>query len=446
MGTRLPLLILAAVLALPVSVAEATGGVAADAVAVQRLAAPWVAAVAARDPAVVDMLSRAGRAYYPRMRELALHANAQRLGKLGMVDQLQAMFLRLMIAPDALRAMSDGELLVFALERGLIGMDLRRSDVLRDVVVVGDEARGRLYKFGRDDRPDRGAQYFVREDGRWRVELRGELERLAADFEAFVERTGLSPSEAAFFVLEMRLMRKVTPADFGPPLAGRGSAAPARTVTARRGKPALRLIAVRTPLSGSSPVAVTVEDREESLRYVLVPGDVLPPYPKYALIRAGNDFAVLCSDAGEIELRLDPAERLLTPRVRHASASSRGSERSLLAHAETGERREGLMAQWRNVGLRDRPLLLQQGSLVPVHRRTGVMTGLRVQRLVDGSFWHQLGMQQGDVITAVNGRPIDSMDAWQHLMEVGQHDLDITIRVERAAKQLGYRTQTIRPR
>lgn len=108
------------------------------------------------------------------------------------------------------------------------------------------------------------------------------------------------------------------------------------------------------------------------------------------------------------------------------------------------------MAQWRNVGLRDRPLLLQQAWLTPVYPQAegpgDTMAGLRVQKLAQGSFWHQLGMQRGDLLTEVNGRPIDSMDAWQALMEVAQNDQAITIRLERAAKPMSFRTHTIRPR
>ena len=107
-----------------------------------------------------------------------------------------------------------------AVERQWIGQDLRRSDALREVVVEGDTATGRLYKFGREDRPDRGRQYFIRENGEWRVDLRGERERLQMDFESFVARSGLAPSEAAFFILETRLLRKVTPADFVAPASG----------------------------------------------------------------------------------------------------------------------------------------------------------------------------------------------------------------------------------
>jgi len=346
--------------------------------------------------------------------------------------------------------MGERELLHFALERGLVGMDLRASDELREIVVASDRAQGRLYKFGLDARPDRGLQHFVREEGAWRVELRGELERLGADFQAFADRGRLSPSEAAFFVLEMRLMRKVTPADFDPPLAGRPAPSPAAPFPQERPRPRLRLIAVRTPLDASAPVAVTLEDRVESLRYVLVVGDALPSHPEYELVRTASDAAVLRAKDDEITLQLDPRDALLTPRLRPTGRSPHGLEESLLEQAQQGAEREGLMAQWRNVGLRDRPLLLQQGWLTPVYPPADGpserMAGLRVQKLVPGSFWHQLGMQRGDLLTAVNERPIDSMEAWQGLIEVAQNDLAITITVERAAKRLRFRTRTIRPR
>jgi hypothetical protein len=408
---------------------------------VARVAAQWVQTASAGDPACFDLLSRSGRAYYPHMRRLALEAGAKELQALHPVDQLQVLFLRGMLPPAELEAISERALLLFALEQGFLGVNLRPGDVLRDVEIESTRARGRLYKFGERARPEPGLQYFVREEGHWRVELRGELERMRSEFDAFAARTGLSASEAAFFILEMRLMRKVTPDDFYAP----GAQAPIANANFEpaAGLPPLRLVAVRQPLGGELPFAATIEDQAESLRYVLVAGDPLPAAPGVQLVDVRANAAVLETRRGRITL---PLHRAGPPLGARARASSQGRH-SLLDVARQGWNRGGLMAQWRNVGLRDRPLLLQQAWLTPVSDGPGEpMRGLRVRKLAPGSFWNQLGAETGDLLTAVNGRAIDSMNAWQKLIEIAQNDVNITITLERDAKPLRFQTRTIRPR
>ena len=103
------------------------------------------------------------------------------------------------------------------------------------------------------------------------------------------------------------------------------------------------------------------------------------------------------------------------------------------------------MAQWRNVGLRGRPQLLQQTWLTPVHRANGRMLGLAVRKLVEGSFWHQIGLEENDLLTTLNGLPIDSTLAWREVLRAAEDDLEIAIEVGRAGKTLRFRTRTILP-
>jgi type II secretory pathway component PulC len=366
------------------------------------------------------------------------------------IDQLQVMFLRLMLEPEVLQAMNGRELLAFALERGLIGGDLRRSDVLGEIVVGSNSAQGRLYKFGHANRLDRGLQYFALESGGWRIDLRGELERLRAEFASFLERSGLAPSEAAFFILEMRLMRKVTPADFVPPLGPERVAPAVVRANETAAEPILRLVAIRHSSGAPEESAATIEDRVESLRYVLHTGDSLPADPRYRLIRIDRDAAVLRASDGERTLRLDRDAGPLNRRLRLSGMAARPQQKSLVQQAEAGSGREGLMAQWRNVGMRERPQLLQQGWLTAEYAggsdASRRMAGLRVRKLVAGSFWHQLGMQEGDLLEEMNGLRIDSTDAWRKVLEIAQSDQAITISVQRSAAERSYRTETIRPR
>jgi type II secretory pathway component PulC len=445
---------------------------AADQAAIRQLAARWIAAATSRDGAGITLLCASSSAYFPYLQQLALHADAARLQQLEPIAQLQVMFLRLMLPPAQLQDMDARQLLDFALQRGLIGQDLRESDTLGELALAGQSASGHLYKFGRVDWRDPGLQYFVREGDSWRVDLRGELERLRSDFDAFTARSGLAAGEAAFFILETRLMRKVTPADFVPPLAGEslrgvGPMPPAERAavvansasdTAREA-PAngstldarvLRLVAIRHSLDKPGESAVTLEDRMESLRYVLREGDSLPAYPHFILTQIDRDSAVLRDGASQRTLRLEPGAAPLGARLPLATYGGGAAGKTLLQLAQEGGTREGMMTQWRNIGMRDRAPLLQQAWLTADYgATTGArqkLAGLRVRKLAAGSFWQQLGLQEGDLLTEVNGVRIDSLYAWQQVMQIAQDDLDITIAVDRAAHKRTYRTATIRPR
>jgi S1-C subfamily serine protease len=69
-----------------------------------------------------------------------------------------------------------------------------------------------------------------------------------------------------------------------------------------------------------------------------------------------------------------------------------------------------------------------------------------VRARVESSFWHQIGLAPGDLLTVVNGRAIDSMGDWRDLIEIAQEELDITLTLERDATLLTYQTRTIEPR
>ena len=410
------------------------------------LSSRWVAAVADRNPGFVDLLSTSAAEHYQHLRDVALHGEVPVLDALEPTDQLQVMFLRLAIDANQLHEMSGRDILVRAIDEQWIGQDLRRTDELREVVIEGDTATGRLYKFGREDRPDRGRQYFSRENGEWHVDLRGERERLRMDFESFVARSGLAPSEAAFFILETRLLRKVRPADFVPPASGLNTEISDVSVSkTQAGGDFLRLVAIRESSDDPHERAVTIEDRQESLRFVLSVGDIFGDENGYRLVRIAGDRAWLEHDGASLVLRLEPEGPPLDQRQRVDGAPA--ATVSLLKQARLGQYREGLMAQWRNVGLRARPQLLQQGWLVPEFAPDHeTMLGLRVRKLVEGSFWHQLGLAEGDLLEGVNGGPIDSMDRWQELLRTAETDQEISVVVLRDGQRRRFHIKTVPPR
>ena len=195
----------------------------------------------------------------------------------------------------------------------------------------------------------------------------------------------------------------------------------------------------------STLTAVTIEDRRESLRSVLSVGDSFGSEAGYRVKRIADGRTWLERNGAGPVLRLEFDGPPLDQRLPGDDPPETGL--SLLSQAKLGETRQGLMAQWRNVGLRGRPQLLQQAWLVPElapDRET--MKGLRVRKLVEGSFWHQIGLAEGDLLEQAQGSAVDSMDRWQELLRIAETDQEISIVVQRGERTLRFHTRTVRPR
>lgn len=422
----------------------------------------WIDAVVDEDKdELAKVLSRDSLAFYADLKEIALHGNRERLAALDFPDQMQVLLLRSMIKPAALEEMAADDVVLFALEKGMIGVNLRKSDILAEIIIDGDTARGRLHKFGDPAKPDRYSQYFVRENGSWRVHIRGELERISTAFERFYERLGIPPAEAAFLIVETRLLRKVVPADFEPPLKPLvgGAPEPAKVVTpAAHPKqnhesaiPLLRLVSVRTSSDVNVASAITVEDHLNALRYVLKKGDALPEHGDYVVAEVDADRVLFRSPHDELELSLNRKGKPLNDRRKLTADELRSSPLTMLELAEQGASYEKMMmTQWRHVGLRDRAQLLQQGWLTPdfgtARGPKKEMIGLRVRQLARNSFWAQLGLEEGDILEEINGRRINDLAGWRDALQVAQTSTDITVVVRRNEDDLLMRTRTIEPR
>ena len=103
-----------------------------------------------------------------------------------------------------------------------------------------------------------------------------------------------------------------------------------------------------------------------------------------------------------------------------------------------------MMSQWRNTGLRGRPQLLQQGSLIPrIVPGEDEIAGLRAGQILPGSFWDQMGLSEGDVIQEVNGAEIDSMMRWREFMDIAETAQEISLLLERGGRPIRFLIRTV---
>ena len=329
------------------------------------LSSRWVSAVADRNPGFVDLLSASAAEHYQHLRDVALHGEVPVLDALEPTDQLQVLFLRLAIDANQLHEMSGREILVRAIDEQWIGQ--------------GSAAHGRASRGGRRRRHGDRATLQVwpgRSPGpRTGSTSVARMESGASIFAASASDFGWTsnpswrgpawrPPKRPSSSSRRGSLRKVTPADFVPPASGPGTEISDVSVSkAQAGGDFLRLVAIRESPDDPHESAVTIEDRQESLRSVLFVGDFFGDENGHRLVRVAGDRAWLEHDGASLVLRLEPEGPPLDQRLRVDGAPA--ATVSLLKQARLGQYREGLMAQWRNVGLRARPQLLQQGWLVP---------------------------------------------------------------------------------
>jgi S1-C subfamily serine protease len=74
-----------------------------------------------------------------------------------------------------------------------------------------------------------------------------------------------------------------------------------------------------------------------------------------------------------------------------------------------------------------------------------LMLGLRVREVTPASFWDQIGLRPGDLLTEMNGAAIDSLDAWKNVLQLAQTKQRLTVKVQRGTNELAFRTITVRP-
>jgi len=199
-----------------------------------------------------------------------------------------------------------------------------------------------------------------------------------------------------------------------PARPGAGPGAPATTL-------AMMLhgtLADRDPGSG---IAV-ISDGERGERAYRAGEDVAPGV---RLARVYPDHVILVHDGAEETLRLTRDQNLMpadivrppSPAGPRASRTGGGGAASSSAAATTGTARAPADWQATVERLRSDPdELAKRVQIVPV-LDGGRLTGVRLATVRDAALLERLGLRAGDVVTAVNGAPVDSIARGQQIVE-----------------------------
>lgn len=177
----------------PSAPATSTGAVATDDAAAVRAAFDTYkkAALAKDGESAVAVMAAPIFSFYDETRRDALSATKAQLTSRPVTRQLTAYILRAEVAPGVLRTGSVEQILRVAFEKGLVGEDGIRNLDLGKVEVDGDRASGAAVVQGQTAPLSLA---FLREDGRWKIDIKPLLDVADTTFTNQAKQQGVSPS------------------------------------------------------------------------------------------------------------------------------------------------------------------------------------------------------------------------------------------------------------
>jgi type II secretory pathway component PulC len=144
----------------------------------------------------------------------------------------------------------------------------------------------------------------------------------------------------------------------------------------------------------------TLEDADYGIRSLLAPGQSLPKRPGVTLARVER-ARVLIDNAGVLEsltMVRDDAPRETAPALDDAArAERRALSRRIRALTESG------LGDARSAPGGARTGLLAEGKVAAVYGDDGELLGVRIDAIREGGLYDRVGLENGDVLTAVNG-------------------------------------------
>jgi hypothetical protein len=162
----------------------------------------YKAAVLAKDgPAAVDVVANTTYEFYDQARVSALDASKQELAALAPAKRMTALVMRGSLQADVLRSSTPKQLLVAAVDAGLIGEDGVKSLEIGQVQVSGESATAAAKVRGAATDFDLA---FVRQDGQWKFDLLPLLDVGTRGFETAAKQQGMTVNEFIDAALEQQ--------------------------------------------------------------------------------------------------------------------------------------------------------------------------------------------------------------------------------------------------
>ncbi|WP_193370618.1 hypothetical protein [Pelagibius marinus] len=165
--------------------------------------------------AAAKVVTQNSRDYFRDLADQALTLDRAGLHDIHLTDRLYAMLLRHKLDRSRLQQMSGGEVVSYAVDNGWIGRNGASQLRLGHYEIEGDHANGTILRPDGLKSPFR--MEFVKEDGRWLLDLVALMKLTRTAFEYAVQQSGLSEDEFVLLMLEQGTGVKPGPEIWSPP-------------------------------------------------------------------------------------------------------------------------------------------------------------------------------------------------------------------------------------
>jgi hypothetical protein len=162
----------------------------------------------------VDHVSRSTFRYYEEMRDLALYGTEAEVKSLSTINIMQVLTMRHRVPTRELQGLSGTELVVYSIDRGWVGKDSVARLTIGEVTLNGELA----FAAGGTGGPAGVPIRFVREDGRWRLDLTHFIQLTSAAMDFLAAQRGVSREQLIFILLSAVSGRQVNESIWQPPL------------------------------------------------------------------------------------------------------------------------------------------------------------------------------------------------------------------------------------
>ncbi len=166
-------------------------------------------------PAAAKVVTQNSRDYFRALADQALTLDRAGLHQIHITDRLYAMLLRHDLDRSALQRMSGDEVVSYAVDQGWIGRNGASQLRLGHYEVEGDHASGTILR--PDGLKSAFKMEFVKEGGRWLLDLVALMKLTRTAFEYAVQQSGLGEDEFILLMLEQGTGRKPGPGIWSPP-------------------------------------------------------------------------------------------------------------------------------------------------------------------------------------------------------------------------------------
>jgi hypothetical protein len=153
--------------------------------------------------------------YYSDMLELVKQADSAAVQALSVMDKLMVFSIRHRTPKEDILAFSGRDLLIYAINEGMIGKDNLQSASIGEVVIKDQKAEGQFLHYG-DPAPF--SFHFYREDDSWKIDLTSIFPISNMAFENMVAESG-EPEDAYLFGLLAILTGRTPGREIWQPIA-----------------------------------------------------------------------------------------------------------------------------------------------------------------------------------------------------------------------------------